>query len=1106
MSEIGEVSIKVNLDDSGINAQISALKTQLNSIGKSINKISTKNLGTGLGSINNNLKKMNNLTNQTTTSIKNTVSEYGKMSSQITRTMKQTMTLADGSKVITQNIQKTGNGMNGANSSLNQALANSMKILRITTTITAVYAIIKTAVNLWKTAVKGVFEVYKDVAGVITNVTLKTSEFVYKMSGTKAIVDGLGAVFGNIAEKVKEAFSVENIENFAKEANGLASDLIEVQNIIDRISKSSADGVDKWAKSLSGIFGLNELSAKKYEGTLSAVFNTSGFDESTYTKMSENLTQLTADLASLYNMDYDTVFNKIQSGIAGQTKAMMALGISVHKATLEEYLHANGINVSWNALTNAEKQYVRYAYMLNATKDIQGDFNDTQWQYANNMRVISQLVQTLKIQIGSILNAVLVPLAAILRVILQTITNLISSLGIVEKITNSIKGIFKSWGLDFDFGNSSMAAFGDDMANMLDDMEDNTAKTVKKIKRSLTSFDELHKLNDNSDSGSGLGKGIDLSSLMGALDAGYNGLNNYEPAFVKKIKEMLEKIKQAWLNADFTDIGKWIAKQLKSAFEWVNSKKEDIFSVFKNFGKSFATFLNGLFDDPTLFSEAAKTLLIGVESIIFTLDEFFKNLKGQKVGEGIAAFFSEIFKKDESGLTALDYFTTMLANGLNTISDILKGFANKIDTNEAGLAIANAVNNLFNSVNWSNVGSSIAQFANRIMTSLIIAIKNIDWYKVGQSVNDFLVSAFIPDENGNTILDAAADLISSFVNGITTALKEVLSGDGIQKVNQEIKDFFTTIRQQINWSDLSEVGIGLLNELNLIISEALSSIDWVSLIPLIATGLEILGDHIITTVSMFLVGTLASIVLAGLGSVADIALGILTNAFGIIKTLIELNILAFETVIKGVGDWWTSTVAPWFNNVKESISTLFNNIGTAITNKINSVKETITNFKNSVLNTMKSIWEGIKNIFGGIADWFKDIFEKAANGIKGAMDKVKNFFGFGETEVNVNAKQNASKVPHYAQGGYVRRSMPQLAVVGDNTSEGEIIAPESKIREQVEIALAETMDKYMNKFVELLSANAGNGRMCGDVYFDKDKVGRVFLESQNLTTARGVRK
>jgi CO dehydrogenase/acetyl-CoA synthase epsilon subunit len=122
------------------------------------------------------------------------------------------------------------------------------------------------------------------------------------------------------------------------------------------------------------------------------------------------------------------------------------------------------------------------------------------------------------------------------------------------------------------------------------------------------------------------------------------------------------------------------------------------------------------------------------------------------------------------------------------------------------------------------------------------------------------------------------------------------------------------------------------------------------------------------------------------------------------------------------------------------------------------------------------------------------------------MDKVKNFFGFGETEVNVNAKQNASKVPHYAQGGYVRRSMPQLAVVGDNTSEGEIIAPESKIREQVEIALAETMDKYMNKFVELLSANAGNGGMYGDVYLDKDKVGRVFLESQNLTTARGVRK
>ncbi|MEI3507827.1 MAG: hypothetical protein V8R01_01640 [Bacilli bacterium] len=46
-----------------------------------------------------------------------------------------------------------------------------------------------------------------------------------------------------------------------------------------------------------------------------------------------------------------------------------------------------------------------------------------------------------------------------------------------------------------------------------------------------------------------------------------------------------------------------------------------------------------------------------------------------------------------------------------------------------------------------------------------------------------------------------------------------------------------------------------------------------------------------------------------------------------------------------------------------------------------------------------------------------------------------------------------STIPKLAQGGWVPRNEPQLAVVGDNTKEGEIITPESKIYDQVSKAI-----------------------------------------------------
>ena len=47
------------------------------------------------------------------------------------------------------------------------------------------------------------------------------------------------------------------------------------------------------------------------------------------TEMSTKLAGLAADMASFYNLDFDTAFQKIRSGISGEVEPLKALGINL---------------------------------------------------------------------------------------------------------------------------------------------------------------------------------------------------------------------------------------------------------------------------------------------------------------------------------------------------------------------------------------------------------------------------------------------------------------------------------------------------------------------------------------------------------------------------------------------------------------------------------------------------------------------------------------------------------------------------------------------------------------------------------------------------------
>lgn len=188
--------------------------------------------------------------------------------------------------------------------------------------------------------------------------------------------------------------------DFAKQGIQLASDLTEVQNVVDTTFGDNSGEINSWAKNAATAFGMSELAAKQYTGTLGAMLKSQGITSESVVELSENLVGLAGDMASFYNLDIETAFEKIRSGISGETEPLKQLGINMSVANMEAYALAEGIEKPWRKMSQQEQTILRYNYLLEMTADAQGDFVRTSDSYANQQRIMQLQMQNLSAEFG----------------------------------------------------------------------------------------------------------------------------------------------------------------------------------------------------------------------------------------------------------------------------------------------------------------------------------------------------------------------------------------------------------------------------------------------------------------------------------------------------------------------------------------------------------------------------------------------------------------------------------------------------------------------------------------------------------------------------------
>lgn len=397
------------------------------------------------------------------------------------------------------------------------------------------------------------------------------------------------------------------------------------------------------------------------------------------------------------------------------------------------------------------------------------------------MSSLTQLKNAFAAAFAPILNVI----APILNTLIQKIISVVNTFG---QLTSALTGkttYIKAKKVQQDYAKS---------LNSNANSAKNAKKANEELKRTILSFDQINKMDDNSSS--------DSNSGIADTSGGLSPSDMFETESIpSKIKGIADMIKQAWKNADFTEIGAMVGNKLNAALNSIPWDK--IKNTCNKIAKSVATFLNG-FLETVDWKLVGNTLAQGINTVFGMANTFAENFHwdslGKAIGNGINGalggldwnLIQETVRNIATGITdTLNSFiqTTDWAlvgqsfgNGINTILDFFHTAINNFDWMGAGTALADFVNNAVNTIDFVNLGQTISDGIKGVFDFGIAAIEGIDWWTIGEKVRDGLAAI---DWNG--IADGFFELLGAAFGGLSAFFGGLLSDavSGAQKYFQK---------------------------------------------------------------------------------------------------------------------------------------------------------------------------------------------------------------------------------------------------------------------------------------------------------------------------------
>lgn len=237
-------------------------------------------------------------------------------------------------------------------------------------------------------AVRGIEDLNRNVRRVNQSVDRSVGAITEKMNGMgRAMSIGITApllMMGKAA--VETAMSATESENLFAVSMG-----------------KMAVQARQWSEQLSKSLGLNGYEIRKNVSTFNIMLDSMDMGTKRSYEMAKGLTTLAYDMASLYNLDTEDAFEKLQSGISGEVEPLKRLGIIVNDTRVKTYAYTQGLAKQGAELTDQQKILARYGLIMEATQKAQGDLKRTGDSTTNSFRTMKSQLAEVSITFGSML-------------------------------------------------------------------------------------------------------------------------------------------------------------------------------------------------------------------------------------------------------------------------------------------------------------------------------------------------------------------------------------------------------------------------------------------------------------------------------------------------------------------------------------------------------------------------------------------------------------------------------------------------------------------------------------------------------------------------------
>ena len=816
---------------------------------------------------------------------------------------------------------------------------------------------------------KKIISVGKSTVSAIGKIASGISSAFQKIGTSSKQVDTARFSLGSLLKTAIGFRLGYGLLQFGQQAFELGSAITEVENVVDVAFGGMADKAYEFASTATEQYGLSELAAKQYAGTMMAMLNSTGVAQDAAAEMSTTLAGLAGDLASFYNISTDDAFMKLRSAIAGETEPMRQLGINMTVAALQSYALSQGITKSWQSMTQAEQAMLRYNYIMSATSQQQGDFQRTVGSFANQWRLLTLNVQQFSAVVGQGLIAAVLPAIQAINALFSVLMRAAEAFRNFMYVLTGYKGQGSQGGIvnemagigDVSTGLEDIGASGGDASDGMDDAAD-SAKDLKKA-LSVLSFDELNQLSSNlediGDAGSagGGGGGLDDINVPGTELGGFDDMIDAlgKSKLPEAVNEWAERLRAAFLDHDWDRLGKEIAwginKGLQAIYDvinWDNAKKK-IIPFINGFTQTFNSLVDAI--DWDLLG---RTVGAGINTIVNSANLLMEGIDwvnlGRKFAEGINGLLYEVDWNN---------FGRMLGNYFMIAWDIFGGFVEDLDFAKIGRSVAEGLNGVFSKISFGDIAHYLATALNGAFDALAAFAVNFKWDDLVDNIVNG-ISTFIQDFEWTT----NALKLTTFLNKLMNALADLAADIPWGDLGNDIGNFIGTALGSFDWNSLGEFLnafiTGLIDALQEIatvenfrklgegIATAIGGLPWIELL---STAVEVIKNAIAGLIGGIWDSENTSLVEKGILTLITGAAGLIT-----ISKLPIIGTLATKIVSWLAGKLMSTTAMTTISN---SLTTLLSGASGAIKGLGGAAKTAATGGFKSLLSAIGASGAGI---------------------------------------------------------------------------------------------------------------------------------------------------